>query len=304
MARVEALANAFNVLVEVAFALPYRPEAESDDANFPLLLRRQPVPRFAGVERGEFVECGQAIRQRYLGARVFVRGSVAVRAHDMIVPAFQTATRPKWPLLRETSILPRGVATSVLTPRTVSPELVTSPLMRARAGTRTRWAFGVMDSMSCSSEGRAAHAIAGGAIGVMVDIATGRPWRWRQAHCISDLADHLARYAKLPADRLDGPTMNKIGATDLRNRLHHQHPNLGFHDLMEATVDPCPGVPIRCRLPRIRDPYSMPRHSQGLDERASHRRAAMSYHINLAEAGRRLFQSLNVRIGTSRRIAE
>src|ERR1700733_13129004 len=75
-----------------------------------------------------------------------------------------------------------------------------------------------------------------------------------------DLADHLARYAKLPADRLDGLTMNKIGATDLRNRLPHQHPNLGFHDLMEATVDPCPGVPIGCRLPRIRGPYSMPKH--------------------------------------------
>ncbi|MCK1312562.1 MULTISPECIES: hypothetical protein [unclassified Bradyrhizobium] len=28
-------------------------------------------------------------------------------------------------------------------------------------------------------------------------------------------------------------------------------------------------------------------HRQGLDERASHRRAVMSYHINLAEAGPR-----------------
>src|SRR6185437_9519489 len=77
-----------------------------------------------------------------------------------------------------------------------------------------------------------------------------------------DLPDHLARYAKFPADRLDRLTMNKIGATDLRNRLHHQHPNLGFHDVMEATVDPCPGVPIGCRLPRIRGPYSMPKHIQ------------------------------------------
>src|SRR5262245_29989289 len=54
--------------------------------------------------------------------------------------------------------------------------------------------------------------------------------------------------------------MNKIGATDLRNRLHHQHPNLGFHDSMEATVDPCPGVPIGCRSPRKRGPYSTPKH--------------------------------------------
>src|SRR5258705_3551368 len=81
----------------------------------------------------------------------------------------------------------------------------------------------------------------------------------------SDLADHLARYAKLPANRLDRLTINKISPTDLRNRLHHQHPNLGFHDLMEATVDPCPGVPIGCRSPRIRGPYSMPKHRRPAD---------------------------------------
>src|SRR4029077_7506709 len=78
-----------------------------------------------------------------------------------------------------------------------------------------------------------------------------------------DLADHLARYPKLSADRLDRLTINKIGATDLRNRLHHQHPNLGFHDLVEATVDPYPGVPIGCRLPRKWGPYSMPKHTNG-----------------------------------------
>ncbi|MDH2407056.1 FRG domain-containing protein, partial [Bradyrhizobium sp. SSUT18] len=43
--------------------------------------------------------------------------------------------------------------------------------------------------------------------------------------------------------------------------LHHQHPNLGFHDSMEATVDPYPGVPIGCRSPRKRGPYSMPKHT-------------------------------------------
>jgi hypothetical protein len=41
----------------------------------------------------------------------------------------------------------------------------------------------------------------------------------------------------------------------------YQHPNLGFHDLMEATVDPCPGVPIGCRSPRKRGPYSTPKHT-------------------------------------------
>ena len=32
---------------------------------------------------------------------------------------------------------------------------------------------------------------------------------------------------------------------------------------MEATVDPCPGVPIGCRSPRKGGPYSMPKHKQG-----------------------------------------
>ncbi|OSJ19622.1 hypothetical protein BST63_02020, partial [Bradyrhizobium canariense] len=47
--------------------------------------------------------------------------------------------------------------------------------------------------------------------------------------------------------------------------LHHQHPNLGFHDSMEAIVDPYPGVPIGCRSPRKRGPYSMPKHSVAHD---------------------------------------
>lgn len=51
-----------------------------------------------------------------------------------------------------------------------------------------------------------------------------------------DLAYYFARYAKLAADRLDRLTMNKIGATDLRNRRHHQHPNRGFHHLFEAAA--------------------------------------------------------------------
>ncbi|MET4254867.1 putative transposase, partial [Bradyrhizobium sp. LA6.4] len=33
-------------------------------------------------------------------------------------------------------------------------------------------------------------------------------------------------------------------------------------DSMEATVDPYLGVPIGCRSPRKRGPYSMPKHSK------------------------------------------
>jgi hypothetical protein len=31
---------------------------------------------------------------------------------------------------------------------------------------------------------------------------------------------------------------------------------------MEATVDPCPGVPIGCRSPRKRGPYSTPKNTK------------------------------------------
>lgn len=69
-----------------------------------------------------------------------------------------------------------------------------------------------------------------------------------------DLADHVPRHAEFPAVRLDRTTINKIGATDLGHRLHQQHSNLGFHDSVEATVGPRPGVPIGCRSPRKRGP--------------------------------------------------
>jgi hypothetical protein len=45
-------------------------------------------------------------------------------------------------------------------------------------------------------------------------------------------------------------------------------------------------------------------HRQCLDKRASHGCAAMGHHVDLAEPGGGSCQSLNVRIGTSRRTAE
>ena len=42
---------------------------------------------------------------------------------------------------------------------------------------------------------------------------------------------------------------------------------------MEATVDPCPGVPIGCRSPRKRGPYSTPKHklAEALDQYETYR---------------------------------
>ena len=43
----------------------------------------------------------------------------------------------------------------------------------------------------------------------------------------NDLPHDLPRNAQLAADRLDRLPLDKLGAADLRNRLHNQHPNLG-----------------------------------------------------------------------------
>src|SRR5580658_6076370 len=57
-------------------------------------------------------------------------------------------------------------------------------------------------------------------------------------------SDHLAHdfpgYPKLAANRLDRLLLGEIRPTDLRDRLHYQHPQPGPHVPMEATVDPLP----------------------------------------------------------------
>ena len=45
-----------------------------------------------------------------------------------------------------------------------------------------------------------------------------------------DLPHHLPGDTEITADRLDRLTVNEIRATDLRNRLHDQHSNLGSHE--------------------------------------------------------------------------
>ena len=42
-----------------------------------------------------------------------------------------------------------------------------------------------------------------------------------------NLAHHLPRQTKIPADQADRPLLNKMSPTDLRNRLHYQHPSIG-----------------------------------------------------------------------------
>src|SRR5271169_6218046 len=53
-----------------------------------------------------------------------------------------------------------------------------------------------------------------------------------------NVAHHLPRNTQLSADRFDRLLLNNIGTADLRDRLHKRHPDLGFHDNMEASVDP------------------------------------------------------------------
>src|SRR5207245_2571808 len=78
--------------------------------------------------------------------------------------------------------------------------------------------------------------------------------------------DHLAhdpsRHPKLAANRLDRLVLGKIRPTDLRDRLHYQHPQPGPRIPHGSHCGPVPGVPIGCRSPRKRGPYSMPIHSR------------------------------------------
>src|SRR5215475_9147578 len=71
----------------------------------------------------------------------------------------------------------------------------------------------------------------------------------------------LAGYAQLPADRFDGLALLKKRAADLCNRLHDQHPNLGFQESWKPVWTLCSGGPIGRRSPRKGGPFCMPIHS-------------------------------------------
>src|SRR6478736_2330859 len=76
-----------------------------------------------------------------------------------------------------------------------------------------------------------------------------------------DLPHALPGNTEITAYRLDRLTVDKIRATDLSNRLHDQHSNLGSHENGSQCGPSVPGVPIGCRSPRKRGPYSMPKHN-------------------------------------------
>jgi hypothetical protein len=64
---------------------------------------------------------------------------------------------------------------------------------------------------------------------------------------------------------LDRFVLGEIRPTDLRDRLHHQHPRPGPRIPHGSHYGPAvPGVPIGCRSPRKRGPYSTPLHTVGL----------------------------------------
>src|SRR5262249_33695567 len=76
--------------------------------------------------------------------------------------------------------------------------------------------------------------------------------------------DHLPYdfpgYAQVPTDRFDGLALLKKRAADLCNRLHDQHPNLGFQESWKPMWTLCAGVPIGSRSPRKGGPFCMPIH--------------------------------------------
>src|SRR4029077_1526811 len=77
-----------------------------------------------------------------------------------------------------------------------------------------------------------------------------------------DLPHHLPGNTEVTAYRLDRLTVNKIRATDLSNRLHDQHSNLGSHENGSQCGPSVTGSRLDADHPEKRGPYSMPKHTQ------------------------------------------
>lgn len=77
-------------------------------------------------------------------------------------------------------------------------------------------------------------------------------------------ADHLPhrlpRHPRLPADLPDRLPVLKAGATDLRYRLHHQHPELRSRLPREHDAPPVSGGPSRTPITPARGPSCTPVH--------------------------------------------
>src|SRR5207248_7444919 len=115
--------------------------------------------------------------------------------------------------------------------------------------------------------------------------------------------DHLAhdpsRYPKLAANRLDRLVLGAIRPTDLCDRLHYQHPLPGPRIPNGSHCGPTvPGVPIGCRSPPKRGPYSTPIHTRvpnhapdpsGNRDPATPARAGRAFRIDVRSTARLCF---------------
>src|SRR4029077_10837034 len=75
-----------------------------------------------------------------------------------------------------------------------------------------------------------------------------------------DLPHHLPGNTEVTAYRLDRLTVNEIRATDLSNRLHDQHSNLGSHENGSQCGPSVTGSRLDADHPEKRGPYSIPKH--------------------------------------------
>lgn len=80
---------------------------------------------------------------------------------------------------------------------------------------------------------------------------------------LAPLRRYLERQAQLAADQLDRFALHKVQPTDLRDRLHYQHP-LQAPRPQGANQNPIKGVPFGRRSPPQRGPFSTPKHTVAL----------------------------------------
>ncbi len=77
-----------------------------------------------------------------------------------------------------------------------------------------------------------------------------------------DLPDDLSGDVQLPANLLDRLFLNKKRPANLGDRFHNQHSNLGLPKSRRPLWTLSPGVPIGCKSPQKRGPYSMLIHTR------------------------------------------
>src|SRR5437764_10591112 len=76
-----------------------------------------------------------------------------------------------------------------------------------------------------------------------------------------NLPHGLPRNAQVPADLLNRLLLNEKRPANLGDRFHNQHSNLGLLRIRRPMWTLSPGVPIGCKSPPKRGPYSMQIHN-------------------------------------------